>query len=229
MSLKSLEMVIFDNDGVLIDSEKLAARSNAELLTSLGYPITMEECEMRFTGLSDRAMLTMLLDQGYDLPDDFIAQMYAVSEEAFETELEPVYGVRAVVEGLVERSVKVAVASNAPRLNVLKNLRTTGYDDLLPPEVCFSGLDVARPKPAPDLHRHILHRFDQLPDTALVVEDSPAGAKGACEAGVPFVGVLYAVADHMKTQRIEEFRALGALAIVESPEELGEILSRHVA
>ena len=229
MSLKSLEMVIFDNDGVLIDSEKLAARSNAELLTSLGYPITMEECEMRFTGLSDRAMLTMLLDQGYDLPDDFIAQMYAVSEEAFETELEPVYGVRAVVEGLVKKSVKVAVASNAPRLNVLKNLRTTGYDDLLPPEVCFSGLDVARPKPAPDLHRHILHRFDQLPDTALVVEDSPAGAKGACEAGVPFVGVLYAVADHMKTQRIGEFRALGALAIVESPEELGETLNRHVA
>ena len=179
--------------------------------------------------VSDRAMLAMLLDEGYDLPEDFIAQMYAVSEEAFETELEPVYGVRTVVERLVKRSIKVAVASNAPRFNVLKNLRTTGYDDLLPPEVCFSGLDVARPKPAPDLHQHILQRFGQLPETALVIEDSPAGAKGACEAGVPFIGVLYAVADHMKTQRIEEFRALGALAILESPEELGETLNRYVA
>lgn len=229
MSVKSLEIVIFDNDGVLIDSEKLAARSNAELLTSLGYPMTAQECETRFTGLSDRAMMQMLLDDGYDLPHDFITQMYAVSEEAFETELEPVYGVRAVVEGLVRQSVKVAVASNAPRLNVLKNLRTTGYDDLLPPEVCFSGLDVANPKPAPDLHQHILSRFDQLPETALVVEDSPAGAKGACEAGVSFIGVLYAVADHLKAQRMDEFRALGALAILESPEELGETLNRYVA
>ena len=77
-----------------------------------------------------------------------------------------------------------AVASNAPRVNVLKNLRTTGYDDLLTPNLCFSGLDVPNPKPAPDLHQHILAHFEQSPETALVIEDSPAGAKGACAAGV---------------------------------------------
>ena len=227
--MQSLEMVIFDNDGVLIDSEKLAARSNAELLTALEYPTTAKECETRFTGMSDRAMTQELLDQGYKLPEDFITQMYAVSEHAFETELEPIYGVRAVVQSLVQQNIKVAVASNAPRLNVLKNLRTTGYDDLLTPDLCFSGLDVPNPKPAPDLHKHILERFNQSPETALVIEDSPAGAKGACEAGVRFIGVLYAVADHMKSQRIEEFSDLGALAILESPEELGETLNQYIS
>ena len=81
-------MVIFDNDGVLIDSEKLAARSNAELLTSLGYPTTAEDCEARFTGISDRPCSRNCLIRGYTLPKDFIQQMYAVSEHAFETELE---------------------------------------------------------------------------------------------------------------------------------------------
>jgi HAD superfamily hydrolase (TIGR01509 family) len=228
-AVNPLEMVIFDNDGVLIDSEKLAARSNAELLTSLGYPTTAEDCEARFTGISDRAMQQELLDQGYTLPKDFIQQMYAVSEHAFETELEPIYGVRAVIENLISRRVKVAVASNAPRVNVLKNLRTTGYDDLLTPDLCFSGLDVPNPKPAPDLHQHILAHFEQSPETALVIEDSPAGAKGACAAGVRFIGVLYAVADHMKARRIEEFRDLGALAILESPEELGKTLDSYIS
>ena len=105
--IPTLEMVIFDNDGVLIDSEKLAARSNAELLTSLGYPTTAEDCEARFTGISDRAMQQELLDQGYTLPKDFIQQMYAVSEHAFETELEPIYGVRAVIENLISRRSKL--------------------------------------------------------------------------------------------------------------------------
>lgn len=219
------ELVIFDNDGVLIDSEKLAARSNAELLTSLGYPTTPEACEERFTGISDRAMMQMLLDEGYDLPEDFIARMYAVSKTAFETELEPIAGVRNVVQGLIEAQVKVAVASNAPRLNVLKNLRTTGYRDLLAPELCFSGLDVARPKPAPDLHAHILERFDLAPHQALVIEDSPVGAQGAKEAGIDFIAVLYAVAPHMKDRRVAEFHALGAREIVDSVEELRDLLN----
>lgn len=229
MPVPTRDLVIFDNDGVLIDSEKLAARSNAELLTALGYPTTAQECERRFTGMSDKAMLAMLRQEGYRLPDDFIEQMYATSEKAFETELEPVYGVRAVVEALVRRSVSVAVASNAPRFNVLKNLRTTGYEDLLPPEVCFSGLDVARPKPAPDLHQHILQHFHRQPDRAVVIEDSPTGAQGACAAGVAFIGVLYAVAPYMKAQRKEEFRALGALAVLDTPEELHETLSRAIS
>ena len=85
MSSQIPTLVIFDNDGVLIDSEKLAARSNAELLTSLGYPTTAEDCEQRFTGMSDRSMVALLKGEGYDLPDDFIEQMYAMSEKAFET------------------------------------------------------------------------------------------------------------------------------------------------
>ena len=137
--------------------------------------------------------------------------MYAVSEHAFETELEPIYGVRAVVQSLVlSERVKVAVASNAPRLNVLKNLRTTGYDDLLTPDLCFSGLDVPNPKPAP---RPASSTFspasNQSPETALVIEDSPAGAKGACAAGVRFIGVLYAVADHMKVPTHRRIPRLG--------------------
>lgn len=229
MSSTTRDLVIFDNDGVLIDSEKLYAQSNAELLTALGYPTSAEECERRFTGMSDRDMMAMLLEEGYDLPPDFIQQMYDVSEAALETELQPVFGVRSVVKGLLDQSVQVAVASNAPRANVIRNLRTTGYDDVLPPEICFSGLDVDNPKPAPDLHRHILHRFNRQPRNAIVVEDSPTGAQGACAADVAFIGVLYAVAPHMKAQRRDEFRALGAYAILDTPAELNDALGRYLS
>ena len=127
----TFDLVIFDNDGVLIDSEKLAARGNAELLTGLGYPMTAEDCERRFAGLSDRDMVAELRAEGVPLPDDFIEQMYAISEHAFLTELEPIAGVRSVVE-LAQSRAAIAVASNAPRANVLRNLTTTGYDDLIP-------------------------------------------------------------------------------------------------
>ena len=216
-------LVIFDNDGVLIDSEKLAARGNAELLTGLGYPMTAEDCERRFAGLSDRDMVAELRAEGAVLPDDFIEQMYAISEHAFLTELEPITGVRSVVK-LAQSRAAIAVASNAPRANVLRNLITTGYDDLIPASACFSGLDVPRPKPAPDLHRAVLSHFDLGPERALVIEDSPAGASGARAAGVDVIGVLYAVPDEMKPQRREAFAALGALAVLDSPAELAETL-----
>ena len=217
------DLVIFDNDGVLIDSEKLAARGNAELLTGLGYPMTAEDCERRFAGLSDRDMVAELRAEGAVLPDDFIEQMYAISEHAFLTELEPIAGVRSVVE-LAQSRAAIAVASNAPRANVLRNLITTGYDDLIPASACFSGLDVPRPKPAPDLHRAVLAHFNLAPARALVIEDSPAGASGARAAGIDVIGVLYAVPDEMKPQRREAFAALGALAVLDSPAELAETL-----
>lgn len=219
----TFDLVIFDNDGVLIDSEKLAARGNAELLTGLGYPMTAEDCERRFAGLSDRDMVAELRAEGAVLPDDFIEQMYAISEHAFLTELEPIAGVRSVVE-LAQSRAAIAVASNAPRANVLRNLITTGYDDLIPASACFSGLDVPRPKPAPDLHRAVLAHFDLAPAQALVIEDSPAGASGARAAGIDVIGVLYAVPDEMKPQRREAFAALGALAVLDSPAELAETL-----
>jgi len=219
----TFDLVIFDNDGVLIDSEKLAARGNAELLTGLGYPMTAEDCERRFAGLSDRDMVAELRAEGAVLPDDFIEQMYAISEHAFLTELEPIAGVRSVVE-LAQSRAAIAVASNAPRANVLRNLITTGYDDLIPASACFSGLDVPRPKPAPDLHRAVLAHFNLAPARALVIEDSPAGASGARAAGIDVIGVLYAVPDEMKPQRREAFAALGALAVLDSPAELAETL-----
>jgi len=219
----TFDLVIFDNDGVLIDSEKLAARGNAELLTGLGYPMTAEDCERRFAGLSDRDMVAELRAEGAVLPDDFIEQMYAISERAFLTELEPIAGVRSVVE-LAQSRAAIAVASNAPRANVLRNLITTGYDDLIPASACFSGLDVPRPKPAPDLHRAVLAHFNLAPARALVIEDSPAGASGARAAGIDVIGVLYAVPDEMKPQRREAFAALGALAVLDSPAELAETL-----
>ena len=223
MPPKAIDLVIFDNDGVLIDSEKLAARSNAALLNKLGYPITPDDCERRFAGLSDRDMLAQLRAEGARLPDDFIDQMYALSAHAFLNELEPIAGVRRVVE-LAQAHCGIAVASNAPRLNLLRNLVTTGYDDLIPPELCFSGLDVANPKPAPDLHLHVLGAFNVPAERAMVIEDTPAGASGARAAGIDVLGVLYAVPDDMKPQRRQAFEALDALAVLDSPSELADTL-----
>ena len=128
----TFDLVIFDNDGVLIDSEKLAARGNAELLTGLGYPMTAEDCERRFAGLSDRDMVAELRAEGVPLPDDFIEQMYAISEHAFLTELEPIAG----------EPTKRAFAAFLDAFNKGILIRTTGDIIALSPPLIIEKTEI---------------------------------------------------------------------------------------
>jgi HAD superfamily hydrolase (TIGR01509 family) len=176
-----VELVIFDCDGVLIDSERLAVKVDVAVLRELGWPLTEAEVIERFVGRSDkdgRAMIEAHL--GRNLPDDFAETVEHRYREAFATALTPVDG---VLEALDRISLPMCVASSATH----DHLRyTLGLTDLYERFVgrIFSAEDVTNGKPAPDLFLHAAGRMGVAPAACVVVEDSRYGVQAARAAGM---------------------------------------------
>jgi HAD superfamily hydrolase (TIGR01509 family) len=176
-----VELVIFDCDGVLIDSERLAVKVDVAVLRELGWPLTEAEVIERFVGRSDkdgRAMIEAHL--GRNLPDDFAETVEHRYREAFATALTPVDG---VLEALDRISLPMCVASSATH----DHLRyTLGLTDLYERFVgrIFSAEDVTNGKPAPDLFLHAAGRMGVTPAACVVVEDSRYGVQAARAAGM---------------------------------------------
>ncbi|MCL2393628.1 MAG: HAD family phosphatase [Acidimicrobiaceae bacterium] len=182
-------LVIFDCDGVLVDSEPLAARVNAELLGELGWHVSEEELARRFIGTSAshfRAEVEAHI--GRPVPESWDARFRDRFEELAETDLASVKGVKEVVAGLAALGVPRCVASNSRRVRVLWMLRRTGLMEYFSEAHVFSGRDVAAPKPAPDLFLHASAVLGVAPAGAVVVEDSRFGVEAAKRAGMVVFG-----------------------------------------
>ncbi|MBO0692130.1 MAG: HAD family phosphatase [Acidimicrobiaceae bacterium] len=181
--------MIFDCDGVLVDSEPLAARVNAELLAELGWPLSEAEAGRRFIGCSApyfRAEVEAHI--GRPMPAWWDARFLALFEEFAEKDLAPIAGVEQVVAALAGAGVARCVASNSRRERVIWMLRRTGLIGHFSEAHVFSGRDVAAPKPAPDLLLHASALLGVPPDSAVVVEDSRFGVEAARAAGMVVFG-----------------------------------------
>jgi HAD superfamily hydrolase (TIGR01509 family) len=182
-------LVIFDCDGVLVDSEPLAARINAELLTELGWPLSEEEVARRFIGCSAayfRAEVEAHL--GRPLPEGWDPQYRTRFEALAERELAAVGGVEQVLVALAAAGVPRCVASNSRRERVIWSLRRTGLIDYFDEAHVFSGRDVPEPKPAPDVFLHASDVLGVPAEAAVVVEDSRFGVEAARRAGMAVFG-----------------------------------------
>lgn len=192
----AVELVIFDCDGVLVDSEMLSARVLAREVSALGLPLSAEDCLDRFTGISMKAVLTAVAaDLGKPLPPGFEDQVRAADERAFAADLKPIDGVRDAVEALPRRR---CVASSGALAKMRFTLGLTGLLPLFDPHL-FSASMVAHGKPAPDLFLYAAQQMAVPPGACLVVEDSRAGVTAAVAAGMPvlgFVGGSHCRADH---------------------------------
>jgi HAD superfamily hydrolase (TIGR01509 family) len=178
-------LVIFDCDGVLVDSEPIASRVLAELLTEIGFPFTMEQSIESFTGLSLATVLGQIEALwGRSLPTDFRQRLQDRDEAAFRAELQAMKGVAAAVESLPMPS---CVASSGTTRKIRTNLGTTGLLHLFDPHL-FSAEMVARGKPAPDLFLHAAQSMGVAPADCIVVEDSVAGIQAARAAGMLPIG-----------------------------------------
>ena len=144
----NLDLVIFDCDGVLVDSEVISCRAHAETLTRHGYPITEDEVLHRFRGVSDReARLIIEREVGRRLPDDFEAQVKAATLKFYAGDLKAIAGVAAAIAAI--EAPKCVASSGTPE-KIRHGLECAGLYDLLSPHI-FSGTQVRRGKPAPDL------------------------------------------------------------------------------
>jgi HAD superfamily hydrolase (TIGR01509 family) len=175
------DLVIFDNDGVLVDSEPVANTVLARLLTGYGFPCTVEQSMSEFMGRSLPQVRALVEERlGRPLPGDLEARYAGELYPAFQRSLEPIPG---VAEALRAIELPVCVASSGTHERIRLTLTRTGLWDRFGGRV-FSAQDVERGKPAPDLFLHAAATLGVAPARCAVVEDSPAGVTAANGAGM---------------------------------------------
>ncbi|MFF4762836.1 HAD family hydrolase [Streptomyces sp. NPDC001292] len=183
------DLVIFDNDGVLVDSEPISNRLLAAYLTELGHPTSYEDSIRDYMGSAMHRIHDLVLERtGKRLPDDFDDVFHARVFAAFQRELKPVAGAADVLEKLTVDGTPHCVASSGSHERIRVGHRTTGLDRWFDEERIFSSQDVGRGKPAPDLFLHAADRMGVAPERCVVVEDSPLGVRAAVAAGMDVYG-----------------------------------------
>ena len=184
-------LVIFDCDGVLIDSEPIANRVWRDELRSLGLDLALGEVMARFVGRTRDGCLVLAREMlGRELPQGFGERWDAHLFEALAREVRPVEGIEAVLRTL---PVPYCVASNGTPRRMRMALEAAGLLELVEGRL-FTASEVARPKPAPDLFLHAAGRMGAQPSQAIVVEDTPTGVRAAVAAGMR--ALAYAGAAH---------------------------------
>ncbi|MEU5028140.1 HAD family hydrolase [Streptomyces milbemycinicus] len=183
------DLVIFDNDGVLVDSEPISNRLLAAYLTELGHPTTYEDSIRDYMGSAMHRIHELVLERtGRRLPADFDTTFHSRVFDAFRRELEPVSGAADVLEKLNADGVPYCVASSGSHERIRVALRNTGLYGLFDEQRVFSSEDVGRGKPAPDLFLHAARTMGVPPERCAVVEDSPLGVQAAIAAGMDVYG-----------------------------------------
>lgn len=184
------DLVIFDNDGVLVDSEPLSNRLLAEYLTELGYPTTIEDSYRDFMGTAAHRIHDVIAERhdGAKLPEGFDELFHARVFAAFGAELTAVRGAETLLKELGQRSVPFCLASSAHHEWIRTALDVTGLRGHFTEERIFSAQDVGVGKPAPDLFLHAARTLGVDPARCLVLEDSVNGVLAARAAGMDVYG-----------------------------------------
>ncbi len=178
------DLVIFDNDGVLVDSEVLANTLLAEILTGYGMTITWRDCVDLYLGSTlTRVRDLVEAELGHAIPDDFETVYRARVYPVLEQSVQPIPGVVSVLDAIDDAGLDMCVASSAIHRRIQITLTTAGLIDRFDGRL-FSAEDVGRGKPAPDLFLHAAATLGVEPARCAVVEDSPAGIEAANAAGM---------------------------------------------
>ena len=185
MVFDDMELVIFDCDGVLVDSEVLAARAFSQLAKDAGVRIKPAEAYQRFQGKKVANCLAEIESlAGSSFSKDVERRFRLLCEQLFENHLKPVAGIHSLLDRL---SVPYCVASSAPRNKVNKVLSLTNLSNWFPQDRVFSAYEVGHWKPDPRLFLHAAEKLGTSPRRCLVVEDSQVGVQAAEAAGMQVV------------------------------------------
>ncbi len=180
------ELIIWDCDGVLVDSEWLGAKAFVEIINGLGGNVSLEYVYHTLKGGSIHKSVSFVHEH-VDVPPEFdVEKIYrSRSDELFEQELKAINGVEAILQKTAE---KRCVASNGPKLKIFRNLILTDLKQYFPDEHIFSAHDINAFKPNPDLFLHAAATLGVSPDKCVVIEDSVHGAEAANRAGMKCFG-----------------------------------------
>ncbi|MAO90453.1 MAG: hydrolase [Rhodospirillales bacterium] len=196
-------MIIFDCDGVLVDTERLSNRILAEQITSAGYPMTTEDSIRRYKGGRIRSLPPLIeAEFNLKLPDDWLDQFFTRQFAALEEEAEAIPGVSDVVDQLIARGLQYCVASQASVAKMRISMGRSGLWDRFEGRI-FSADMVERPKPFPDLFLHAAATMGWPVEKVTVIEDSTTGVRAAVAAGMRVIGFC-------RDTDPDELRAAGA-------------------
>jgi HAD superfamily hydrolase (TIGR01509 family) len=217
----NVDLVIFDCDGVLVDSEVISCRAHAATLARHGYAITADQVLDRFLGVSDReARLTIETELGRRLPDDFEAQVKQATLQFYAGNLQ---AIAYVGDAIAAIDLPKCVASSGTPEKIQHGLTCAGLYDRLAPHI-FSATQVGRGKPAPDLFLFAAERMQVSPERCLVIEDSVPGVTGARAAGMTVLG--FHGGSHCRPGHADMLRAAGAALIFDDMRQLPGLIGR---
>ena len=216
----SFDLVIFDCDGVLVDSEVISCRAHSEMLTRHGYPITPDQVLDRFLGVSDsEARQAVENELGRRLPDDFESQMKQAALRRYADDLRPI---PHIGEAIAAIDLPKCVASSGTPEKIRHGLTCAGLYDTLAPHI-FSATQVKRGKPAPDLFLFAANQMQAAAACCLVIEDSIPGVTGAIAAGMTVLG--FHGGSHCRPGHGDALRAAGASAIFDDMRQLPALIA----
>ena len=208
------QLVIFDCDGVLVDSEPIVNRIFVEMLTEIGLVMTYEQAVQTFVGKSSATCIEIVeRSLGKPVPSGFLDRCRERETDALTRELQSVPGIELVLENL---TILKCVASNSSLRHVNLVLQLTGLIHHFNGKL-FSANQVARPKPFPDVYLHAAHQMGVSPADCVVVEDSVTGVQAAYAAGMKVFGYV------QRSDR-EALVAAGAHLVFDQMSQLLELL-----
>ena len=216
------DAIIFDFDGVLLESEFEGNQMLARLLTDLGHPTTFKEAIEHFTGLSGRDFVAKVESRlGRELPDEF---HIATRAERDRTLVEGIAAVIGAVEFVraMPSSFPMAVASSSSSRWIRTHLAHIGLEGLFEPHIYSGKEHVKRGKPAPDLYLHAARELGVDISRAAILEDSKIGAIGALASGATVIGL--AAGGHCLDGHADMLRGVGVQEIAHSFDEVAELV-----
>ena len=212
--------IIFDCDGVLIDSEKLSMDVDISLLALHGIHLTEAEMHHRFVGTTFEAMVAELVNEyRRPLPPDLSARKDRLMLELYQSDLKPVPGVISMLERL---ALPRSIGTNGPRHRALEALRVTGLAPFFGDRLTTYE-DVQSGKPAPDIYQLAAKRAGFRPDHCLVVEDSITGATAALAAGCKVIG--FTGVAHDPVAKTEELARLGINHVIHDMADFLDVIA----
>lgn len=217
-------LIIFDCDGVLIDSEIISARVDCQILREHGYETTPEELAHRFAGFTTERIFELIGEEmGRKIPEEVLHRAQVETDRQLKEDVLPISGVEAMLDALDDPR---CICSNSRPERLEVSLTRAGLWDRFRPYV-FSAQAVrdGRGKPAPDVFLHAARIFETDPGEAVVIEDSVAGVTGGVAAGMRVIG--FTGASHSWPGHGEALMDAGALTVIrrlaDVPKTLGAL------
>ena len=220
-----MKAIIFDCDGVLVDSEVVIMKIECAILRKHGLDYTERQFFDKFLGVSgdiyeDIVRHDFKVATGKDIDEELLQYLKKHTHDDMYGQLDAISGMANFIKEFAH--IPMAVASNSYGSALLKKLQATGLDTYFTPHI-YSSDNVKNPKPAPDLYLHAARSLNIAPEHCVVVEDSPTGATAAISAGMTVIG--FAGAGHCDQKQIDGLYDVGAYDVVNHANDLSTLLN----